>query len=301
MPEDANYYDRFSNHNEEPIKKKKNREVVSGTAFSLAKVFTYMFGGLLITSVIALALGYFISYLFGISSTEDTETLLVGVVALLIISAIALIVMSFVVPIMAVRNRHSVLIPSIIYTILMAIVSAAVYWGIIYLFAISPNGFLSKTTTFLKGDDIPGFTYDNGKITFDEKKHIGEDGTYFIFDSSVDKADAAYIDKAEITVDWSNGVQVYIFNGRSLTEIKKFGGTSSVNYADVAKMISLPNQFNKEGLIKIIKEKFLMAFLIVAGISLIWFIFKAFITGVIFGFVGFGIAKIVKLPWPYAE
>lgn len=135
MPEDANYYDRFSNHNEEPIKEKKNREVVSGTAFSLAKVFTYMFGGLLITSVIALALGYFISYLFGISSTEDTETLLVGVVALLIISAIALIVMSFVVPIMAVRNRHSVLIPSIIYTILMGImlstITAFIPWYIL--------------------------------------------------------------------------------------------------------------------------------------------------------------------------
>ena len=189
----------------------------------------------------------------------------------------------------------------IIYTILMAIVSAAVYWGIIYLFAISPNGFLAKTTSFLKGDDVPSFTYDNGKVTFFEKRVIGEDGSYYIFDSSVDNADAAYIDKAEITVDWSNGVQVLIFNGRSMTQIKKFGGTNSINYSDIAKMISLPNQFNKEGLIKIIKEKFLMAFLILAGVSVLWFIFKAFITGVIFGFVGFGIAKIVKLPWPYAE
>ncbi len=189
----------------------------------------------------------------------------------------------------------------IIYTILMAIVSAAVYWGIIYLFAISPNGFVSQVKSLIQEEDVPKFTYVDGKVTFAEKKHFGEDGKFFIFDSTVDNADAAYIDKAEITVDWSNGVQVFIFNAQSITEIKQFGGTTSVKYADVANMLSLPNKFDREGLVRIFQEKFLMGFLIVAGISVIWFIFKAFITGVFFGFVGFGIAKIVKLPWPYIE
>jgi len=189
----------------------------------------------------------------------------------------------------------------IIYTILMAIVSAAVYWGIIYLFAISPNGFLSQVKSTIQEENVPKFTYVDGSVTFAEKKHYGEDGTYYIFDSTVNNADKEYIDKAEITVDWSNGVQVFIFNAQSMTQIRQFGGTNTIKYADVADMLSLPNKFDREGLVRILQEKFLIGFLIVAGISVIGFIFKAFITGVIFGFVGFGIAKIVKLPWPYIE
>ena len=123
MPEDANYYDRFADHKEQPQKenKKEQKQEVASTAFSLAKVFGYMFIGLLITSVIALGLGYLFNYLIVLfkDSPENTEKLLIGMIAGLIVCAIALIVMSFVVPIVAMKNKHSVLVPSIIYTILM--------------------------------------------------------------------------------------------------------------------------------------------------------------------------------------
>ncbi len=53
---DASYYDRFNNEPETP-KKEKKRVIVSETGYSLAKVFLYMFIGLVITSAIALGLG----------------------------------------------------------------------------------------------------------------------------------------------------------------------------------------------------------------------------------------------------
>ena len=141
MPEDANYYDRFADHKEQPQKenKKEQKQEVASTAFSLAKVFGYMFIGLLITSVIALGLGYLLSYLMvrASANAEDAQALLVGMVAVLIVCGIALIVMSFVVPIVAMKNKHSVLVPSIIYTILMGVllstITAWIPWYILGL------------------------------------------------------------------------------------------------------------------------------------------------------------------------
>lgn len=139
MPEDTNYYDRFADHNENhsPESKKQKKAKVVETGYSLAKIFGYMFFGLLITSIIALGLGYLVSYLFISNSgnAEATEAIMIGVVATLIVSAIAIMVMSFVVPIVVMRNKHSVLVPSIIYTILMGImlstITAFIPWYIL--------------------------------------------------------------------------------------------------------------------------------------------------------------------------
>ncbi len=140
MSEDANYYDRFANHNDNqtPETKKAKKVKVIETGYSLAKIFGYMFIGLLITSVVALGLGYLVSYLMSISpDAETSEMIMIGVVAVLIVSAIALIVMSFVVPIVAIRNKHSVLVPAIIYTIVMGVmlstITAFIPWYILGL------------------------------------------------------------------------------------------------------------------------------------------------------------------------
>lgn len=128
---DRNYYGQYSN---------REQLANSSTAFSIAKVFGYMFVGLLITAAIALGLGAYFGAVLMKDAGTDVNTRLqatnaIILLVLLIISAIAIIVLSFVVPIVAIRNRHSVLVPAIIYSIFMGIMlsSLAVFidWQIL--------------------------------------------------------------------------------------------------------------------------------------------------------------------------
>ncbi len=94
--------------------------------FSLVKVFSYMFAGLLITTIVMLGLGGLFRHLFGIGD-DFAETApdfsnnnaLMALLIVMIVSFVGLIVMSFVVPSVLHRGRHSILVPSIIYSILM--------------------------------------------------------------------------------------------------------------------------------------------------------------------------------------
>lgn len=125
---DANYYDRFSNNNEpqEKPQKEKKQVVDSSTAFSIAKVFGYMFIGLLITAIIALGLGAYFGAVLMKDAGDDVATRMqatnaIILLALLVISIIAILVLSFVVPIVAIRGKHSVLVPAILYSVFMGI------------------------------------------------------------------------------------------------------------------------------------------------------------------------------------
>ena len=65
---DANYYDRFSNNQQQETPQKQKKQVVDTSAvFSITKVFMYMFVGLLITAAIALGLGAY----FGMVLLKD--------------------------------------------------------------------------------------------------------------------------------------------------------------------------------------------------------------------------------------
>ena len=188
----------------------------------------------------------------------------------------------------------------VVYTIVAVIASAAVYWGIIYLRCLGGNGFITQTVETIK--TVPQFTYTGGLVKFEENSYIQvNENQYVVFNSDIDNADKAYIDQVEILTDWSNGKSVIVFNGKSLTNINMVGVTSTLKYSDIANMIGLPNSFNREGLINIFKEKFIIFFLIVAGVSLIWFGIKAVVLGFFFGGVGFGINKIIKQPYNYKE
>lgn len=122
---DANYYDRFNNEQPKKAEPVKNKRVDSSAVFSIAKVFGYMFIGLLITSVIAFGLGaYFGMVLFKDATDVDTKlqaTAAVVLIVLLITSIIAILVLSFVVPIVAIRGHHNVLVPAILYSVFMGI------------------------------------------------------------------------------------------------------------------------------------------------------------------------------------
>ena len=188
----------------------------------------------------------------------------------------------------------------VFYTIIAVIASAVVYWGIIYLRCLGGNGFITKTVDTIK--TVPQFTYTGGQLRFEENTFIqvGEK-QYVVFNSDIENADKAYIDKVEILTDWSNGKSVYAFNGKSLLYINVVGVTSTLKYSDLANVIGLPNNFDREGFINIFKEKFIVFFLMLAGVSLIWFAIKAVFLGFLFGGIGFGINKIIKQPYNYKE
>lgn len=117
MSDNANYYGNF-----ESSSASKRGQV----GLSIAKVYGYMFLGLLITAAIALGLGaYFGNVLLKDASsdlpTRFQSTNAIILLVLLITSFIGIIVLSFVVPITIARGRRSVLVPSIIYTVLMGI------------------------------------------------------------------------------------------------------------------------------------------------------------------------------------
>ena len=188
----------------------------------------------------------------------------------------------------------------VFYTIAAVIASAVVYWGIIYLRCLGGNGFINVVVDNIK--QVPQFTYTGGIVRFEESTYfqVGE-SQYVVFNSDIDVADKAYIDRVEILTDWSNGKTVIAFNGKTITSINVVGMTSTLKYSDIANMIGLPNIFDREGFIDIFKEKFIIFFLIVAGISLVWFGIKAVFLGFLFGGVGFGINKIIKQPYNYKE
>ena len=93
----------------------------------LTKVFGMMFLCLLITTVVAAGFGYGFQYLLMKTAVVDGETLVLDqnlVTTLLVtlgISIIALLVMSFVLPITFARGRHNILVPLMIYVVLMGI------------------------------------------------------------------------------------------------------------------------------------------------------------------------------------
>ena len=97
----------------------------------IGRVYGYMFIGILLTAVIAFAVGMLFNYwMFGTINTAnidyDAETkfnsqaamVLIGT---LIVSSIALIVISFVVHIVFARGKHSVLVPSLLYCSMMGL------------------------------------------------------------------------------------------------------------------------------------------------------------------------------------
>ena len=91
----------------------------------LTKVFGMMFICLLITTVVAAGLGYgaqyFLNQAINAGNEELATKIVYGLVGTLIVSVIALLIMSFVLPITFMRGRHNIFVPLMIYVILMGI------------------------------------------------------------------------------------------------------------------------------------------------------------------------------------
>ena len=101
----------------------------------LTKVFGMMFLCLLITTVVAAALGYGLMYLLvNTASTSSTGELIYDVnivyamIGLLIASAVVLMIMSFVLPIMFLKGKHNIIVPLMIYVTVMGVMLSSLTW-----------------------------------------------------------------------------------------------------------------------------------------------------------------------------
>ena len=97
----------------------------------LSKVFGMMFLCLLITTVVAAGLGYGSMYLLMSTAVDGVynESILTGMIITIIVSAIALLVMSFVLPITFIRGKHNIIVPLMIYVVLMSILLSMFTWA----------------------------------------------------------------------------------------------------------------------------------------------------------------------------
>lgn len=154
--------DRQAFHQNAPMSQEEERRIkqssTGGTALSIAKVFLYMFAGLLITAVVAFGVGALVYYQVGIGNENATNIYL----GLIIGSAIALLVDMLIINFVILRGRHSVLVPGIIYCtlvgILFSMLTLFIPWEIIGMaFGITALTFLvmSLIAFLTKGNMAP--------------------------------------------------------------------------------------------------------------------------------------------------
>ncbi len=93
--------------------------VESSSTYSMAKIYLYMFGGLLITAAVAAIVGVIFTNLLSSGVDNVTDGALIAYMVMMITSAIALIVMSFVINSRFMRAKKSLMVPMIIYCVLM--------------------------------------------------------------------------------------------------------------------------------------------------------------------------------------
>ena len=157
--EDRDYF----NNNGSGVKAKKLhpvRDDASKGILSFAKVFLYMFIYIAITAAVAFGLGFVIAYSYMKSGgAEQVLNIYLGV---LIGSAIAMLIMMPVINFVILRGKHSVLVPSIIYSVLVGVLFSSltifVDWRIIGMaFGITAGVFLlmSLIAMFTKGNMAP--------------------------------------------------------------------------------------------------------------------------------------------------
>ncbi len=146
------------------VENKQSRNLLIG------KVYGYMFFGLLLTAIIAIGVGILFNiWIFGTIDTSkidysDPATTIsapgvMTLLVMLVVSGIALIVMSFVIHIVYFKNKHSLMVPAIIYCSLMGLLLSEliifVPWQVLGItFAITAGifGIMYLIATFSKGN-----------------------------------------------------------------------------------------------------------------------------------------------------
>lgn len=113
----------------------------------LSKVFGMMFICLLITTAVAAGFGYGFQYFLDQGATVGADGVKVYdqnaitvLVSVLIVDIIALLIMSFVLPIMFARGKHNIIVPLMIYVVLMGIMLSTFTFLVDWLILVEAFG-----------------------------------------------------------------------------------------------------------------------------------------------------------------
>ena len=116
----AFYTDKNGNVVESDDVKNQGKQIITSRGvLSFAKIFGYMSIALLITAGVAFGLGALFASIWGSGYQNVNQGSFGAYMAVMIISAIGILVCSIVVNVVAVKGRHSVLVPGLLYTIFM--------------------------------------------------------------------------------------------------------------------------------------------------------------------------------------
>lgn len=117
---------------------------------SFAKVFFYMFIGLAITTGVAFGVGYI--FLGALWNGADSQVIANAYIGTMIASAIALLILTFVIQFVFLKGKHSILVPAILYCVLMGTLLSTFtillennYWLLGMAFGITSGIFLLMT------------------------------------------------------------------------------------------------------------------------------------------------------------
>ena len=94
--------------------------VTSSSATFIGKVFLTMFIGLIITTLVAVGLGYLVALVARPAlEAGNGDSVLTGLIIGYLICGVGVIILSFVIPITFSRGKHNILVPGILYAVLM--------------------------------------------------------------------------------------------------------------------------------------------------------------------------------------
>lgn len=133
-----NYYQQQPSQNSS-----SNSSVDVKSSSFLSRVYAYMGIGVLISAIVAFGTGYGFFYWFATDSSDAAFTTYLYV---LIGSLVGMLILSFIVNFTALRGKHSIMVPAIIYSVLMGVVFSEFtlfvdFWSIGSAFAITAMTF----------------------------------------------------------------------------------------------------------------------------------------------------------------
>ena len=123
-------FSSFDNENKQTVTQTVDLTDKQSKGAFLTKVYGWMFICLLITTLVGAGLGYGSMLLLESVANDEVafSNLVSAMVATLIVSIIALLVMSFVVPITFIRGKHNIIVPLMIYVVLMGVLLSTFTW-----------------------------------------------------------------------------------------------------------------------------------------------------------------------------
>ena len=147
-----------------PREKGSSSSYSSTGTYSLVRIFLYMFVGLLITAGVAVGLGLIFSNILGKPNISDAELSQAALTYFIImgISALGVLILSVVLNVVLYRGNHSLIVPSILFTIFMGVLLSSftifIDWSVLGLaFGITAGTFgLMALIAFLSKGNLSG-------------------------------------------------------------------------------------------------------------------------------------------------